>query len=220
MNILLEKVYRVCDSVRKLNCDAITFKKLLASTRVEFKKHDICLDLKSKKDKTLIENQFCVEAYYDADNDLNNEIPIEVIIYHNFDNNDKFYQHQITELLIQIYDATVHELRHQIQSRRRGFETFSSHSEEPYSSYLADPDEIDAYALSISIELLRTMPVDRAKRYMTRMSVLSKFKIRNTLVSATLMAYNVYFKKNPILKKLAKKVYKHLESIDTQYIFM
>lgn len=217
---MLEKVYRVCDSVRKLNIDPITFKKLLASTRVEFKKQDIDLELKAKKDKTLSEHQFCVMAYYDAENDFNNETPIEVIVYHNFSDQDKFYQQQITELLTQIYDAVVHELRHQLQSRNRGFETYSDHPQEPYTAYLADPDEIDAYALSISIELLRSMSIERAKKYMTRMTVLSKLKRGTLLVSPNLLAYTSHFKNNPILKTLAKKVFKHLESIDTKHIFM
>jgi hypothetical protein len=96
---------------------------------------------------------------------------------------------------------------------------FSDHAIEPFSKYLADPDELDAYAYSITIELLRVMTKERAKKYMTRMTVLSKLKSGQAFVSPNLNAYVSYFKGNPLLKQLAKKVYKHLETVDKKHIF-
>jgi hypothetical protein len=111
-------------------------------------------------------------------------------------------------------------MRHQHQSSQRYFETYSEHPHEPHSKYLADPDELDAYALSIAIELMRAMPAGRAKRNMARMTVLSKLKRGDMLISPNLRAYTAHFKNNNLLKRLAKKVYKHLETLDNRHIFL
>lgn len=218
MNLILERVNSVCENVRQINNGAVSFKKLTTSIRKEFRKQSVDLKIRTKKDKRLEDNGFYVNAFYDAEDDKNYDTPIEVLIHHNFEL-DLFHQQQITEFLIQIFDAVVHELRHQQQSRRRNYKTYSSHIQEPYSRYLADPDELDAYAVSIAIELLRAMPMYRAQRYMTRMAVLSKLKQSKILVSPNLRAYVDYFNGNALLKKLAKKVYKHLVSLDSSQIF-
>lgn len=220
MNSTIERVNLACQCVRKVNPDAISFKKLVASTKKEFSLRDIDILLKIKKEKSLETDHFYVMAYYDPEDDFTNETPIEVVVYHNFDGDSKFYRLQITDFLIQIFDAVVHELRHQMQSRQRYYETYSDHAQDPFSKYLADPDELDAYALSIAIELLRVMPASRAKKYMSRMSILSKMKRGDMLVSPNLQAYVSYFHNNNLLKKLAKKIYKHLEVIDRDLIFV
>ena len=219
MNSILERVNNVCQNVRETEQTPVTFKKLVGSVRREFRKASIDLKIKIKKDRSLEESAFYVNAFYDPEDDKNQEIPIEVLVHHSFGPNSQFYQQQITEFLVQIYDAVVHELRHQQQSRKRNFKTYSDHAQEPFSKYLADPDELDAYSLSIAIELLREMHLNRANRYMTRMAVLSKLKHNTVLVSPNLRAYVQYFNNNPLLKRLAKKVYKHLNSLDNSQIF-
>jgi hypothetical protein len=219
MNSVIERVNRVCQNVRK-SYSLASFRKLLTATRKEFKNNDIDLVIKTKKDKSLDHDQFYVMAYYDPEDDFNNETAIEVVVYHNFVIDSKFQHNQITDFLIQIFDAVVHEMRHQVQSSQRYFETYSEHAYEPYSKYLADPDELDAYALSIAIELLRNMPAARAKRNMVKMTVLGKMKRGDMLVSPNLNSYIAYFKNNGLLKKLAKKVYKHLETLDSRNIFV
>jgi hypothetical protein len=202
-----------------MNDAAVSFKKLVAVTRKEFRNKEIDLDLKTKKDPSLEHSHFYVEAFYDQEHDFNNETPIEVYVYHNFTPNDQFLHNQITEFLIQIYDAVVHELRHQLQSRARFYETFSEGVASPFAKYLADPDELDAYAVSIAIELLRSMPKGRAIRYMSRMTVLSKIKSQHGYISPNLKCYVAYYGSNPLIKKVAKKVYKHLNSLDSNQIF-
>jgi hypothetical protein len=219
MNSNIERVNKVCQTVRK-SYPLASFRKLLAATRKEFKNNDIDLVIKTKKDKSLEHDQFYVMAYYDPEDDFNNETAIEVVVYHNFIVDSKFQHNQITDFLIQIFDAVVHEMRHQMQSSQRYFESYSEHPHEPFSKYLADPDELDAYALSIAIELLRAMPAARAKRNMVRMTVLSRLKRGDMLVSPNLNSYTAYFKNNSLLKKLAKKVYKHLETLDSRHIFV
>ena len=219
MNVIMERVNLVCTNVRKVNDTPITFKKLIGSIRREFKRADIDLKIKTQKDHDLESNSFYINAFYDPEDDRNLETPIEVLIHHSFAQDDLFYEQQITELLVQIYDAVVHELRHQQQSRSRNYQIYSDLSPEPFSKYLADPDELDAYSVSIAIELLRAMPVRRANRYMTRMAILSKLKQQTNLVSPNLRAYVQHFNNNALLKRLAKKVYKHLNSIDSRQIF-
>lgn len=219
MNSAIERVNQVCQNVRKSYTSA-TFRKLLAATRKEFKHNSIDLAIRPLKDKMLEHDQFYIMAYYDPEDDFNNETAIEVVVYHNFVADMVFQHNQITDFLVQIFDAVVHELRHQVQSSQRYFETYKEHAHEPFSKYLADSDEVDAYAVSIAVELLRMMPADRAKRNMVRMTVLGRMKRNNMLVSANLNSYVAHFKNNALLKKLAKKVYKHLETLDRQHIFV
>ena len=218
MNLVLDRVYRVCDTVRQQHREPISFKKLVASVRKSFKDYGFDIAFKTIKTDELSSNEFYVEAYYYEEKDFNDDPPVEVLIYHRFEQVQRFQTNQITNFLVQIYDAVVHELRHQHQWKSRDFENYTV-GEDGYAAYLADPDEVDAYALSIAVELLRSMPKHRAMMYMTRLNTLSKMKQNGMFVSANLNSYNAHFRYNPLLKKLAKKVYKHLETIDSNLIF-
>ncbi len=220
MNSVIERVNLICQTVRKNNKHGISFKKLIGSIRTAFKDADFDLRIVTKKDKSLDPAEFYVNAYYDADDDFNNETPIEIFIFHNFSDTNIFSTVQITDLLIQVFDATVHEYRHQNQSRARRYETYSAHDQSPYGEYLSDPDEVDAYALSIAIELLRSMSRERAIRYMTRVSTLAKMRIGSGYLSPNLKAYIDHFGLNSITKVLTKKVYKHISSLDKSQIFL
>lgn len=218
MNLVLERVYRVCSTIQQQNQDPISFKKLVGSTRKTFRDYGFDLAIKTHKEESLSINEFYVEAYYYEEKDFNEDPPVEVIVYHNFDQAQRFQTSQITEFLTHIYDAVVHEFRHQHQSHRRDFEQYST-SREGYVAYLADPDELDAYALSIAIELLRYMPKARAQICMRRLAVLGKMRHNGLLVSPNLYSYISNFKRNPLLKRLAKKVYKNLETLDNTWVF-
>lgn len=221
MNSILERTNSVCTSIRHECGGLITFKKLLTKTRKEFKQNDFDLVIKTKRQRFLTNEEFYVNAYYDAHDDSQNETPIEVIIYHNFDELFLWDSKHVTDLLVQLFDAIVHEYRHQRQSRRRKYQTFSEHINEPYAKYLADPDELDAYAVSIAIELCRNLGKQRALNFMSKFVALSKFKIQNQLVSPSLNAYVSHFGNinDGLLKRLAKKVYIRIKKVDTDYIF-
>lgn len=219
MNGILELVNKVCVQVRDSNKTAVTFKTLLANVRRGFKKEGFDLKIKTKKDSSLDSSEFYVHAFYDAHDDYHNETPIEIFINHNFTNESQFSSSQITEFLIQIFDAVVHEYRHQKQSQQRNYETYSSHEQTPYHVYLADPDEVDAYSFSIAIELLRGIGGQRSKRNLSRISVLSKMRSGAQFVSPNLNAYISHFGTNKLIKRLAKKVYKHLDEIDSKHVF-
>jgi hypothetical protein len=222
MNNILEQVNSVCTVIRNSIKYPTTFKILLSKTRKVFKSKNFDLKIKIKRQPFLNHEEFYVNAYYDADDDKHNETPIEVLVYHNFDKNEIWDTKQTSELLVQIFDAVIHEYRHQRQSRSRKYLTFSQHPQTPYREYLLDPDELDAYALSIAIELCRNLGKFRALRYMQRLSYLSKFKIQNKFVSPNLNAYVQHFGgvEHPVIKRLTKKVYIRLKKIDTDYVFV
>lgn len=220
MNIILERVYSVCKSVRESSPDITNFKKLITLTRKTFKDYNFDIAIRTKKDKSLDPDKWYVMAYYDSENDFNLDTAIEVIVHHNLIGTEEFGTHQVTMFLTEIFDATVHEFRHQYQSMRRDHNQYGAHADSPYEDYLADDDEVDAYAFSIAIELLRTMEPYRAKRNLGRISVMSKMRTGPNFSSPTLRAYIGHFGLTTLTKKLAKKIYYHLETLDKRYIFM
>lgn len=220
MNTILERVYLVCTTVRDSLSGPTTFKQVINQTRKTFKRYDLDLAIRTKKERDLDVDKFYVMAYYDSQDDLDGLTPIEVIVHHNLDGTEFFGKHQIVNFLIEIFDAVVHEYRHQQQSLRRRHIDYEAHTRHPYDVYLSSYDELDAYAVSIAIEMLRHMSKDRAQRYMSRITVMSKMRKGPYFAIPMLSAYIGQFGFSPIIKKLAKKVYKHLNSIDKQYIFM
>lgn len=222
MNSIMETVCSVCNSVRSNASDGISFQKLMTLLRREFKLKDLSIKIRTVRSKYTTSDEFYVNAYYDAFDDKEGDVSIEVVIHHNFTEEIVWDKQHITELLIQVFDATVHEFKHQRQSIKRKYETYSYHNHEPYHVYLADPDEIDAYAISIAIELTRNLGKYRAMRYLAKFSGLCKLKFNGKFVSPSLSAYFGQFGsvQNPIIKSLAKKVYVRLRKIDTASIFV
>jgi hypothetical protein len=222
MNIILERVFNVCKEVREQSPEQTNFKKIINRTRKTFKRHEFDISIKTKRDKTLDNDKWYVMAFYDSENDYHNETAIEVIVYHNLDGTEKFGQHQTVLFLTEIFDAVVHEFRHQYQSMRRDFAEFNPRApyNGAYEQYLADQDELDAYAFSIAIELLRVMDRSRAMRNLSRISIMSKMRTGSVYSSPTLRAYIDHFGLNPLTKKLAKKIYQHLETINKRLVFM
>ena len=218
MNSVMEMVCLVCNNVRKNSKQGISFQTLLTNIRKEFRNQGFDIKIKSLRDSKLEQDEFCVKAYYDPIADHQREVAIEIYIHHNF-TKDLLWGNQLhaTSLLTQVFDATVHEFKHQRQSRKRSFEVFQ-HT----NTYLDDPDEIDAYAVSIAIELCRSLGKYRALRYMPKFMSLSRIKFNDQYVSPNLHAYVEQFGNisNPIIKRLAKKVYVRLHKVDTDCIFV
>lgn len=223
MNSVMETVCAVCNKVQAKNTNGSTFAQVLKTLRKEFKLHEIELKIRSKKDKTLDSAEFYVHAYYDAYDDKNLDIAIEVVINNNFDKEQCWDSRQVKDFLIQVYDAVVHEKKHQRQSKKRNYEQYWHHKDGGYHyrEYLQDPDELDAYAFSIAIELCRSLGKHRALRYMPKFTTLARMKINGNFVSPNLNAYVCHFERpiSLILRRLAKKVYVRLKKIDTDYIF-
>lgn len=222
MNSKMKVAYLICTSIQKnLRYNNANFHTLLSRIRKEFNRQNIDLYIRSSRKPTLSTEEFYVNAYYDSEDEYDNEIPIEIVIYHNFDKTILWDSVHSKNLLIQIYDAVVHEFCHQEQSRKRHHQHFWNHSSIELQ-YLSDPDEIDAYALSIAIELCRSLGKERALKQLSRYKRLSKFKIQSDFVSPNLFAFVKVFEDvdEQILKKITKKIYKKLQKIDTDCIFM
>lgn len=224
MNNVMETVSGVCNKVRNVSKQRLTFHKLLVVLRKEFKAQGFDLKIKSSRDKTLDGNIFFVNAYYDPEDDRHHDTAIEVVVHHNFDRTDEWELGEVTGFLTQIFDAVVHEFKHQRQSRKRKYKVFWHHSNasSDYAEYLQDPDEVDAYAFSIAIELCRTLGKYRALRYMAKFSSLGRLKFNGQYVSPNLNSYLTTLGdlSNPIIKKLAKKVYIRILKVDTDAIFL
>lgn len=224
MNSIMEMVCGVCNLVRLHSKHGISFQNLLTKLRREFREHGFDIKIKSDRNKKLLTDEFYINAYYDAEDDQNRETAIEVIIHHNFDKERVWDPIHVTDFLVQIFDAVVHEFKHQRQSRKRKHEQYWEHVDHYYyfKEYLMDPDELDAYALSIAIELCRTLGKYRALRYMHRFSSLARLKFKDSYVSPNLSAYIGHFGdvSNPTIKLLAKKIYVRLQKVDTDCIFV
>jgi len=222
MNSIMETVCTVCNKVRTDSKSGVNFQTLLTTLRREFRKQQFNLKIKTERDKNLLPEEFYVNAYYDAEEDNNSEIPIEVVVHHNFDKNILWSQKHVTDLLIQIFDAVVHEFKHQRQSVKRNHVVYSDYIKKPYKDYLEEDDEVDAYAISIAIELCRSLGKYRALKHIGRISTLARWKLNEKYVSPCLAAYFGQFEnlQNPTLKRLSKKVYVRLQKIDTDSVFM
>jgi hypothetical protein len=214
----MENVKSVCNTVRNNSKHGTNFQKLLVSLRREFKAQGFELSIKSTRDKKLEPEEFYVNAFYDPIDDKDGDVPVEVVVHHNFPVDAEWDKAHVTELLIQVFDAVVHEYKHQRQSRKRNHKIYWHQT---VTAYLDDPDEIDAYSLSIAVELCRNLGKYRAIRYMSRLSALSRFKIQDKYVSPNLFTYVLEFgPAHPIIKELSKKVYVRLQKVDVDVIFV
>jgi hypothetical protein len=216
MNSILEAACQVCNATRQQTKHGVSFQQLLTQLRRQFRKNGFDIRIKTMRHKNLDDEEFYVNAYYDPEDDKDREIPIEVVVHHNFDQEEIWDTKHVTALLIQVFDAVVHEFKHQRQSRKRNFKVFWNQY-----TYLDDPDEIDAYSVSIAIELCRTLGKYRALRYMHRFSSLSRMKVNHNFVSPNLTAYFDSFNNSPqIIKLLAKKVYVRIQKLDMDCVFL
>lgn len=221
MNSIMELVCAICNKVRSSTKQGLSFPKLMNQVRREFKSSNIDIKLTTTRDKTLNEDCVYVNGYYDPEDDKEHECAIELIIVHNFPKDLVWYPTHSTLILTQIFDTVVHELRHQRQYRKRKFKVGPGRGQ-GHKEYLADPDEVDAYSISIATELVRSLGRTRALRYLHNIDTLSRFKLNKQFVSPCLGMYVGEFSnpRNPIIKKLTKKIYIRLKKIDTDVVFL
>lgn len=155
-------------------------------------------------------NDVGINGYYDADDDEQCKIAIEVVLVTN--PNSKFIlfdQEKYATFAINLADVLAHELLHMRQYRARDFIPID-HCPDKYVDldkellYLSNPDEIDAYAYNIADEL-RVHP-----NPMKKLSNLKEITLRDSInLWAYLNAFSYDFS-SPSIKRLLKKVYKYL----------
>jgi hypothetical protein len=198
-----------------------SLRSILSKIRKEFKRKNLDIKLTSRRETNLEPNEFYVNAYYDVEEDRNHECAIEVFVHHNIEDAE-FKFEQASQLLVQIYDAVVHEFKHQEQGRKRRYRPNTYLLDESSNkSYLGDPDEIDAYALSIAIELIRNLGRTRSIQYLHRASQLAQIRPKGLYASPNLLSYFGEFQSidHPVIRKLIKKVYLNLIDIDKSAVF-
>lgn len=221
MNSVMELICAICNTVRNGTRQGLSFQKLLNRIRKEFKQNQIEIKIKTVRDKSLNLEVFYANGYYDPEDDRQGDCPIELVITHNFPKDHIWYPTHVTELLVQIFDTVVHELRHQGQYRKRKFRQ-TLPRENTHKEYLSDPDEIDAYSVSITCELVRSLGATRAIRYLHNPETVSRLRLGGNYVSPSLSMYCGEFTttSNPVIKRLVKKVYTRLRKVDTDSVFM
>jgi len=183
------------------------------------RKYDI--EITIERSSRVSSGSIVINAYYDPENDKNGEdIPIQIELKVSDPevllNLDKHLWHKFSN---ELADAIQHEYLHMSQYRNRGFVKTSEYKpkiakelKDFYSSrvYLGNSDEIEAYALNISSELLN--------KYRTKQKTIANVKrLDKSLFRASpnLFAYFMAFNfdsRHPVIRKLLKKVLLYIES--------
>lgn len=158
-------------------------------------------------------NSMIISGEYDSDADEIGQVPISLVfITHTVDRVLVWDDDEFQFVSKQIADTLIHELVHLKQSRIRNFEPvvlstdiFAS-EEEINRLYLEHDDEVEAYAYNIASELSDDDNQENIKKYLNCPSL--------TPIEASINLWNymqVFEKdlKNPVLRRLMKKVYKH-----------
>ena len=179
------------------------------------------LEVKVEKSSKVSSSSIVVNAWYDDDDDrTGDDIPIRL----NFIVSDPEVLLNLDEKMWkkfsnEVADAVQHEYLHMTQYRNRGFTKPSKYKpkvkkelKDFYNAkvYLGNSDEIEAYALNISSELLNT--------YRTKRKTIANLKrLDKSLFKASpnLFAYFMAFdfdSRHPVIRKLIKKVLLYVES--------
>lgn len=183
------------------------------------RKYDI--EITIEKSSRVSSGSIVINAYYDPDNDeTGDDVPIQI----EFNVSDPEVLLNLDEDMWkkfsnELADAIQHEYLHMSQYRNRNFVKSSEYKpmiskeiKDFYNSqvYLGNSDEIEAYALNISNELLNTYR--NKKQTIANIKRLDKslFKASPNLF-AYFMAFN-FDSRNPVIRKLLKKVLLYIES--------
>ena len=179
------------------------------------------LEVKVEKSSKVSSSSIVVNAWYDDDYDrTGDDIPIRL----NFIVSDPEVLLNLDEKMWkkfsnEVADAVQHEYLHMTQYRNRGFVKTSKYKPKVTKEiknfydvkvYLGNSDEIEAYALNISSELLNT--------YRTKRKTIANLKrLDKSLFKASpnLFAYFMAFdfdSRHPVIRKLIKKVLLYVES--------
>jgi hypothetical protein len=215
----ISDIKHIFDDIKSSIAYPTDHKKVIAQAKKVLNSQGLALSIHYKKLDYLDLNSFVVNAYYDPENDCTGLPSIDIITYHNFSRGRVWSDTDAAALLVEIFDALLHELEHQHQHRKKNpwhTVTQEDHSE---MDYLGDPDEIDAYSLSITIELLRHLSKDQILDCLHDLSRLSETRKRGLLISPNLYAYYKHYHDTAVINRLSKKIYKRLDTIDSQDIF-
>jgi len=151
-----------------------------------------------------------INAHYDSERDDSCNIPIDLILVTNPQDLCVIFDREEFDVFVtHLADTLAHELIHMRQSRARNhlqleYKIVDSDALDFTATYLKDPDEIDAFAYGIAVEL-KDLP--------NHFKLLTNPKNITVKDSPNLWVYINTFSKeknNVTLKKLFKKIYKYL----------
>jgi hypothetical protein len=176
------------------------------------------------KDASAEPNEIGLKAYYDPDEDEDEEKPFELVLY--FNPNDKQVTMDLAnwrEFAAQVIEFLQHEVIHQHQYRSRDFiqqRPYRSNATDPdirdRQEYQGNPDEVEAYSHNLASELLRKTRNDpeQVLRLLRNFSNTAMSKDQaGRFLSPTLYGYFQDFQFNtqhPVLKSLLKKTYQYV----------
>lgn len=159
-----------------------------------------------------------MNACYDPGRDEDGLSCIEItLVYSPFDEFIIFDEDGFNSLTNRLADAVAHEQIHRHQYRSRDWLDTDDMPEgdddiEIAQYYLSSKDEIDAYSHNIANELLDTLGLNQA---LTKLTNPRKIQLED---SVNLWVYLITFGmdiKNPVIKRLLKKVYQRLPILAT-----
>ena len=167
----------------------------------------------------LSEGELTISAHYDPDSDEAGDTAVFITLlfsregpasYTWSDNNKKYF-------LNKLKDALKHEVLHMKQFRDRGFHSGTDGYDDTSTEreYMSRPDEIEAYAMNIGDEFIRKVGKDGAIDLLRMAKKTAQFKNKlDQFLSPDLLAYFALFNfdaTNPIIKRLLKKIYQHIQ---------
>jgi hypothetical protein len=205
-----EQVHKICQSLKdKIVSQVFSIDDLVYSVG-KFISQKFRVSVLHAKAWEVESTELNINAFYDPERDELGKPSIELILVTNPNDQYLILDEELWTLFVnRLADSLAHELIHMRQARARDFIFVESRAYRDMEidenlTYLSDLDEIDAYAYNIATEL---------KEHSDPLSKLKNPAAVSVNDSINLWAYLQAFSKdlkNPAIKRLLKKVYKHL----------
>ena len=205
-----EQVREICSNLEPKVLDQVFLADDLVDTVGHFIAKKFRVSVLHAKALEVEPTELNINANYDPDRDELGKASIELIIVTNPNDDQFILDKPLWDLFVnRLADSLAHELIHMYQSRTREFipvehRVYRKSYIDENLVYLSDPDEVDAYAYNIATEL---------QEHPNPLDVLYNPVAVSVNDSVNLWAYVQAFSKdikNPVMKNLLKKVYKHL----------
>lgn len=205
-----EQIYEICKPIQSKVVDQIFLVDELVFTVGQFVAKKFRVHVLHAKAWEVESTELNINAYYDPELDEQGKVSIELILVTNPNDSHLILDQSLWQLFLnRLADSLDHELIHMYQARSREFLHVENRARRGLEidenlAYLSDLDEIDAYAFNIATEL---------REHANPLSKLINPATVSVNDSINLWAYIQAFSQNiqePTIKRLLKKVYKHL----------
>ena len=205
-----EQIYEICKPIESKVVDQIFLVDELVFTVGQFVAKKFRVHVLHAKAWEVESTELNINAYYDPELDVQGKVSIELILVTNPNDSHLILDQSLWQLFLnRLADSLDHELIHMYQARSREFLHVENRARRGLEidenlAYLSDLDEIDAYAYNIATEL---------REHANPLSKLINPATVSVNDSINLWAYIQAFSQNiqePTIKRLLKKVYKHL----------